>query len=955
MSLLHGLRRAASRGVTGLVLWSAIACAGGDAPSGSSGGGTTPTAPTPPAPPPTGTLSISAQGLPEGVTSEVVLVGPSPATTERIVSGSQTLGSIAAGRYTVNVRPVRGAPGRFAGFPASFEVTVVANGPAATATASYRPVPSVMAVAITGLPANTAAAVAVTIPNATAPTAVPQNSTLEATQNPSGQNTPDLWKLAAQDVTSGGARYAPTPRTLDTLVSFGDTARVAVRYQVATGSIAIAITGLPAGVAGSVELLAPDNSRRAITGTSTVTGLEPGRYRVVSRAVTQAPLTFLPSRDTLPVDVVASLTAAPATVQYVAQAGRVAITVAGLPTSTAAALTLTGPAGITRTVTTSTTLDSLPVGSYTLRASTVTTSTDRYAPTPPSQSLTVATGAMTAATVTYASIPTAVEVTVTGLPAGADAAITLTPPIGDAIPVTATRRVAPATPGRWRLAANPVTTPTARYTPSPTARDTTVSPGDTLRLPVTYALATGSLAVTITGLPVGVSGAVTVTGPSAFSETVSASRTLTLLSPATYTVVASAVVSGGITYTPTPASQSAIVAASLTAATATVTYVAQNQGTLAVTITGLPAATSATVTVTGPNSFSRTLTASTTLTALTLGSYTVTAATVTSGSSSYAPTPATQTVTVAAPPSAASAAVTYALQGGGGSSGAFDIDLRIVGSVSTAVSTAFSSAVARWKQVITGHLHTAALNAAAGSCASWVPAVNETINDLVIYARVSAIDGVGNVAGRAGPCYVSSGTKLTILGHMEFDEADVTTLTADGRFTAVVLHEMGHVLGIGSLWDYQRTLLNGAGTADPFFSGTAARAQFATINTVTYAGTPVPVENTGGAGTADSHWRETVLGRELMTGWINTGSNPLSRLTVGSLQDLGYTVSLAAADAFSITAPLLGGFGTPPLYLGPDVPVDAPLFEVAPDGTVRRVARPVGPLRRSTAPPTRRH
>jgi len=175
---------------------------------------------------------------------------------------------------------------------------------------------------------------------------------------------------------------------------------------------------------------------------------------------------------------------------------------------------------------------------------------------------------------------------------------------------------------------------------------------------------------------------------------------------------------------------------------------------------------------------------------------------------------------------------------------------------------------------------------------------------------------------------------------MEFDAADVASLVANGSFADVIVHEMGHVIGIGTLWNFRRSLLSGAGTPDPFFTGTAARTQFTAINTVTYAGTPVPVENTGGGGTRDSHWRESVLGRELMTGFLNRNAgNPLSRLSVGSLQDLGYVINLAGADPFSVTAPVFGGFthGTlPALHLGNDV-MDGPLEEIARDGSRRRV------------------
>jgi hypothetical protein len=41
------------------------------------------------------------------------------------------------------------------------------------------------------------------------------------------------------------------------------------------------------------------------------------------------------------------------------------------------------------------------------------------------------------------------------------------------------------------------------------------------------------------------------------------------------------------------------------------------------------------------------------------------------------------------------------------------------------------------------------------------------------------------------------------------------------------------------------------------------------------------------------------LSNEIMTGWIDPGTNmPISRITVGSLADLGYTVTMAFADFY---------------------------------------------------------
>jgi hypothetical protein len=141
---------------------------------------------------------------------------------------------------------------------------------------------------------------------------------------------------------------------------------------------------------------------------------------------------------------------------------------------------------------------------------------------------------------------------------------------------------------------------------------------------------------------------------------------------------------------------------------------------------------------------------------------------------------------------------------------------------------------------------------------------------------------------------------------MRFDAADVAQLETANQLGLVILHEMGHVLGIGSMWStfgllQNRTPDTGA-PLDTYYSGTNGIAGFNAIGGTTYTGgQKVPVENTGGPGTANSHWRENVLKNELMTGYLNAGSNPLSVLTVRSLQDMGYTVNTGGADPFFLT------------------------------------------------------
>lgn len=227
----------------------------------------------------------------------------------------------------------------------------------------------------------------------------------------------------------------------------------------------------------------------------------------------------------------------------------------------------------------------------------------------------------------------------------------------------------------------------------------------------------------------------------------------------------------------------------------------------------------------------------------------------------------------------------------------YQITLNFTGGLTASQQAVFTAAAARWQAILTTDL----------------PDVG-AIDDMKIDASGAAIDGVGNVLGQSSPSGQRSGTLLPYSGFMQFDTADLASMEADGSLNNVITHEMGHVLGIGTIWA-QRGLTINANTSSWAFTGAAALTQWKAISASTTA-TNTPVENTGGAGTAGGHWRETSLANELMTGYINNGSNPLSRLSAASLQDLGYPgVNIDAADAFSLATnalPSIGSFGATP-------------------------------------------
>ena len=167
----------------------------------------------------------------------------------------------------------------------------------------------------------------------------------------------------------------------------------------------------------------------------------------------------------------------------------------------------------------------------------------------------------------------------------------------------------------------------------------------------------GSMAVSVSGLPDGAAASVSVSGPGGFARALTGSQTLANLAPGSYAVAASSVTFSGAAYAPSPAAQSVTVSQSDTPAAATITY-DPSVSSLAVTIGGLPGSVGADVTVTGPAGFSQGITATHTFTDLAPGTYTVTANGVSSGGTDYSPNPPSQTALVALGTPAA-ASVTY--------------------------------------------------------------------------------------------------------------------------------------------------------------------------------------------------------------------------------------------------------------------------------------------------------
>jgi Ca2+-binding RTX toxin-like protein len=225
--------------------------------------------------------------------------------------------------------------------------------------------------------------------------------------------------------------------------------------------------------------------------------------------------------------------------------------------------------------------------------------------------------------------------------------------------------------------------------------------------------------------------------------------------------------------------------------------------------------------------------------------------------------------------------------------GGFDIQINFTGGLTESQRTVFAAAEQLWERIIIGDLPDYD-----------VPGVG-VVDDLVIDASGTAIDGVSGTLGMAGPDVLRPVTFLPARGSMMFDTADLADMEASGELLDVILHEMGHVLGFGTIWTDLNLLVNPSsnGGTDPRFIGAHATQEYNTRFGLNETG--VPVEADGGPGTADSHWRESIFDNELMTGYISNGGgeNPLTRLTIAQFADLGYQVDYSPADP-AVVAPI---------------------------------------------------
>jgi hypothetical protein len=134
----------------------------------------------------------------------------------------------------------------------------------------------------------------------------------------------------------------------------------------------------------------------------------------------------------------------------------------------------------------------------------------------------------------------------------------------------------------------------------------------------------------------------------------------------------------------------------------------------------------------------------------------------------------------------------------------YDISLQLI--IPSSDLTLFTAAAERWQSIIVGDLPDRGVFFDGALFSDPRCVAPNTIDDLFICGSYNTIDGpindtTSSILGFGGPTYTRRKGGLTLIGEMVFDIDDISFLKDSGSFDTVILHEMGHVLGMSIICD----------------------------------------------------------------------------------------------------------------------------------------------------------
>lgn len=200
---------------------------------------------------------------------------------------------------------------------------------------------------------------------------------------------------------------------------------------------------------------------------------------------------------------------------------------------------------------------------------------------------------------------------------------------------------------------------------------------------------------------------------------------------------------------------------------------------------------------------------------------------------------------------------------------------------SAAYQAVVEQAARRWESVITAGLPSSRVTLAGQAL---------VVDDLLVTLSVEPMNPA--LGGHAGPRVMRElpgGRWLPAMGEVRLALSSVDQLEeAPQLLTNLITHELGHVLGLGTLWEgygtQLPTLLADArcsqSTAPTTYIGTYAVEAYWALGGL---GPGVPLAETGGSSRC-THWHESQLAGEVMGPTLRRTKQAISDVTLGALQ-----------------------------------------------------------------------
>ena len=269
--------------------------------------------------PRTGKLSLNVAGLPTGTASQVTLTGPANYT--HVVTASEVVANLKPGAYKLTSASVLNGTARYTPLPDTQTVTIAKSNTPVDASVQYVLSSGSLTVTVSGTPQGTTPAVRVTGPKSFV-------QTISSTTTFDGIDA-GVYTITAQEVVANQQRYAPSRTSQQIQVSASLTPFTAsVQYAQTTGNLTVTVSGLPAGVSGSINVTGSAASY-TVGSSSDLVGVRGGQYTVTADVVTDGAVTYVPNTSTQTVTLTAGTTMTVAII-YVGSSGPLNLRVDGL-------------------------------------------------------------------------------------------------------------------------------------------------------------------------------------------------------------------------------------------------------------------------------------------------------------------------------------------------------------------------------------------------------------------------------------------------------------------------------------------------------------------------------------------------------------------------------------------------------------------------------------------------